>query len=336
MITRLTTLAAALPAFILTVSSLRAADTWLTDFEKAKAAAAKDGKDLLMDFTGSDWCGWCIRLHEEVFSKDAFKQEAPKHFVLLELDFPQMKDQPEELKKQNNGLQEKYGIEGFPSIVLADAQGRPYAITGYEAGGAAKYLDHLAELRKVREKRDAGFKKAAAAAGVEKSKLIVEALSELEPHLVHTFYTKEIDEAIAADKEDVTGAKKSRDEFASEGEFRKKVAGLEEELAELHDEKKFEDFRARVDKFIEDEKLTGRRKQEMLMAKLATCEDDLPAAQIVLDEVIAVDAKSEMAKQAKALKETVTKMQDEEAKNKKSGGGKEAEKSDKPAEKEEK
>ncbi len=319
MITRLTTLAAALPAFFLTLSSLRAAEAWVTDFEKAKTAAAKDGKDLLMDFTGSDWCGWCIKLHEEVFSKDAFKQEAPKHFVLVEVDFPQGKEQAEELRKQNEKLQQKYGIEGFPSIVLADAGGRPYAVTGYEAGGAAKYVDHLAELRKLREKRDAAFKKAAAAEGVEKAKLITEALSEMEPHLVHTFYSREIDEAIAADKEDVTGVKKSRDEFATEGEFRKKVESLEEELAELHNNKDFAGFRARVDKFIGDEKLSGRRKQEILMAKLATCEEDLPAAQKVLDEVIAVDAKSDLAEHAKALKETVQKMQDEDAKPKKSG-----------------
>jgi len=334
MITRLTTLAAALPAFMLAFSSLRAADSWATDFEKAKAAAVKDGKDLLMDFTGSDWCGWCIRLQEEVFSKDAFQQEAPKHFVLVELDFPQGKEQSEALKQQNEKLQLEYGVEGFPSIILADAQGRPYAVTGYEPGGAARYLAHLAELRKVRTARDAAFKKASAAGGVEKAKLIVEALSELEPHLVHTFYKKEIEEAIAADKEDATGVKKSRDEFATEGEFRRKVEGLEEELAELHDQQKFEAFRTRVDKFITDEKLTGRRKQELLMAKLATCEEDLPAAQTILDAVIAVDAKSDLAEQAQSIKETIRKMQAEEAKEKKSGGPEDAEKPGPPAGKE--
>ena len=140
--------AAALPALVLSVSSLRAADAWETDLAKAKATAAKEKRDLLMDFTGSDWCHWCIQLHEEVFDKDAFKQDAPKSFVLLQVDFPQQKEQSEDTKKQNEKLQEEYHIEGFPTIVLADAEGRPYAMTGYEKGGAAKYMQHLTELRK--------------------------------------------------------------------------------------------------------------------------------------------------------------------------------------------
>ena len=61
---------------------------WVNEFEKAKQTAATEGKDLLMDFTGSDWCGWCIRLHKEVFDLDAFKTAAPKNFVLVELDYP--------------------------------------------------------------------------------------------------------------------------------------------------------------------------------------------------------------------------------------------------------
>lgn len=337
MITRTTLLAAALPALVLTVSSLRAADAWETDFAKAKAAAAKDSRDLLMDFTGSDWCGWCIKLHEEVFDKDAFKQDAPKHFVLVELDFPQSKELPAELKKQNDRLQAEYKIEGFPSIVLADAEGRPYATTGYEPGGPVKYLAHLAELRKKRESRDANFKKAAAAEGAEKAKLIVEALSELEPHIIHTFYKKEVEEAIAADKEDVSGVKKSREEFAGEADFRKKVEGLEGELAELHDKKKFDAFTARIEKFITDEKLMGRRKQEMLMAKLGVCENDLPAALKILDEVIAVDPKSEMAEQAEGIQESIKKMQKQEAEEKKGGGKKDkAEEPEEDAGKEEK
>jgi thioredoxin-related protein len=337
MISRLFPFTAALPALVLSLSSLRAADTWETDFEKAKAAAAKDSKDILMDFTGSDWCGWCIKLREEVFEKDAFKQDAAKHFVLLELDFPRESELSEETKKQNDRLQAEYRVEGFPTIVLADAEGRPYAMTGYEKGGAAHYVEHLAGLRKKRAVRDTSLKKAAAASGVEKAKLTVEALKNISPELIHTFYKKEIEEAIAADKEDTTGVKKSRDEFASEGEFKEKVEKLEEELAKLHDEKKFAEFTARIAKFIADEKLTGRRKQELLMAKLAVCQDDLPAAVKILDEVIAVDPESEMATQAKEIQKSIGEMekQEKEKGGKKPGKTEEAPEKD-DSEKEEK
>ena len=66
-------------------------DLWMTDFEAAKTKAAKENKYLLVDFTGSDWCIWCTRLNSEVFSTKSFQTEAPKQFVLVELDFPRDK-----------------------------------------------------------------------------------------------------------------------------------------------------------------------------------------------------------------------------------------------------
>ena len=157
-------------AWTLTVSTFAAGDLWVTDFEKAKATAAAEGKDLLIDFTGSDWCGWCIKLRKEVFDLDAFKTAGPKNFVLVELDFPQNKSKlSKETQEQNAKLQTQFGIQGFPSIVLADAQGRPYAQTGYQAGGPDKYLPHLDELRAVKAKRDEAWKKAEGAQGDRKS-----------------------------------------------------------------------------------------------------------------------------------------------------------------------
>ena len=86
------TIAVGLVLMITGSSALAAGDGWLTDFEAAQAAAKSSGKYMLVDFTGSDWCGWCIKLKDEVFSKDHFKTEAPKNFVLVELDFPRAKE----------------------------------------------------------------------------------------------------------------------------------------------------------------------------------------------------------------------------------------------------
>src|SRR4051794_3904234 len=133
---RLASLTAATLAWTLTVSTFAAGDLWVSDFEKAKQTAAAENKDLLIDFTGSDWCGWCIKLRKEVFDLDAFKTAAPKNFVLVEIDFPQNKSKlSNATQEQNAKLQTQFGIQGFPSIVLADAQGRPYAQTGYQEGG---------------------------------------------------------------------------------------------------------------------------------------------------------------------------------------------------------
>src|SRR5258706_15636165 len=89
-------------AWTLTVSTFAAGDLWVSDFEKAKKTAASEGKDLLMDFTGSDWCGWCIKLRKEGFELDAFKTAGPKNFVPVEIDFPQGKRKLAKEKQEKN------------------------------------------------------------------------------------------------------------------------------------------------------------------------------------------------------------------------------------------
>ena len=83
---------------------------WLTDFEEAKTKARKEGKKILADFSGSDWCYWCKILDKEVFSTATFKKYAQQHFVLLMLDFPRENRQSNKIKKQNKALAKKFGI----------------------------------------------------------------------------------------------------------------------------------------------------------------------------------------------------------------------------------
>lgn len=121
---------------------------WETDFELAKKRAKEENKSLLIDFTGSDWCGWCIRLNKEVFSKPEFQEYAAKHLIMVELDFPRKKKLPDKLKEQNDKLQEEFKIEGFPTVILLNPRGREVARTGYEEGGPAKYVEHVKGLLK--------------------------------------------------------------------------------------------------------------------------------------------------------------------------------------------
>ena len=82
-----------LPLLLLAAVTARAELTWLTDLDEAKKVATKENKKLLVDFTGSDWCGYCIKLHKEVFDTPEFEKFA-KDYVLVELDFPRRKEQP--------------------------------------------------------------------------------------------------------------------------------------------------------------------------------------------------------------------------------------------------
>lgn len=119
---------------------------WLTDLSVVQAKAKEEGKPILMDFTGSDWCSWCIKLKKEVFSKPAFIDYANEHLILMTVDFPNRKQQEESLKDQNNTLMDAYNVKGFPTIILVDAEGKVLGETGYRRGGPESYVDHLKSL----------------------------------------------------------------------------------------------------------------------------------------------------------------------------------------------
>lgn len=121
---------------------------WQTDYKQAQAEAKGANKLVLLDFTGSDWCGWCIKLDREVFSKPEFQDYAKKNLVLVELDFPRGKEIPAAEKAQNSELATQYQIEGFPTIIVLDSNGKKVGEIGYTPGGPAAFIAALDKLRK--------------------------------------------------------------------------------------------------------------------------------------------------------------------------------------------
>jgi protein disulfide-isomerase len=120
---------------------------WTEDVDKAMKYAAASKRPILLDFTGSDWCGWCIKLHREVFVKDAFKAYADKNLVLVELDFPRGKPQPAAIKARNRKLATKYGVRGFPTIVILDSTGtKVLGKTGYVRGGPEAFISEVKKI----------------------------------------------------------------------------------------------------------------------------------------------------------------------------------------------
>ena len=120
---------------------------WETNVTKALEVSNKTKKPLLLFFTGSDWCGWCIRLQKEVLKTPEFAAWAKENVVLVELDYPRKSPQTDAIKKQNNELQMAFGIQGFPTIVLANGITKDGKVnfegigsTGYVAGGPAAWL----------------------------------------------------------------------------------------------------------------------------------------------------------------------------------------------------
>jgi protein disulfide-isomerase len=120
--------------------------TWLNNLEKAQEIAKEKGLPIFVDFTGSDWCGWCFKLRDEIFSQEEFIQYSTANLVLVKLDFPRDIPQTKVTKAYNENLARKYEIRGFPTILLLNSNGQVIAQTGYQYGGAAKYVEHLQEL----------------------------------------------------------------------------------------------------------------------------------------------------------------------------------------------
>jgi thioredoxin-related protein len=128
-------------------STLRAADSdWQSDPEKALADAKGSKKLVLMDFTGSDWCSWCIKLNKEVFSQPEFQQYAKDNLVLVALDFPRSKPQSADERARNEELAKKYRVQGFPTVVVLNSEGKQVGQLGYMRGGPAAFIEALKKI----------------------------------------------------------------------------------------------------------------------------------------------------------------------------------------------
>lgn len=287
-------------------------DGWMTDFEAAQKKAAAESKDLLVDFTGSDWCSWCIKLNKEVFSHDAFKKGVADKFVLVELDFPRDKSGiSEAVQKQNAELQEKFQIKGFPTILLLDAQGRPFAQTGYQPGGPEKYVAHLDELRAKRVERDEAFAAAEKLTGMEKAKALVGALKSLpENHLGH--YAGITAQIAELDPKDETG-------FVAAQTRKNAMAALEKDVMAAMRSGKSDEVIAKIDQFMTDNKVVGEEKQALLGMKMNPLlgAKKFDEAAKVIDELIAAAPESKAAKFAAEFKPRLQKMKEDAAKPKK-------------------
>lgn len=120
----------------------------MTDYDEALATARARNKPVLLDFTGSDWCGGCMLLDQEVFSTRAFKEYAEKNLVLLKVDFPMDRRLPRKVQEQNEKLRSKFAVVGFPTIIVLSPDGRKIGRTmGYADGGPAAFIAAIEKIR---------------------------------------------------------------------------------------------------------------------------------------------------------------------------------------------
>jgi len=133
----------------MTVEKRVSALPWSTDLSKALEQAKAENKIVLLDFTGSDWCVWCMKFDNDVLSQPEFASYAKKNLVMVMLDFPNTKPQSDSVKKTNKDLQEKFKVDGFPTYVALTPDGKEIGRqVGYLAGGPQAFIAELEKFRK--------------------------------------------------------------------------------------------------------------------------------------------------------------------------------------------
>lgn len=120
--------------------------TWTTDYRAALATAKEQKRHVFLFFTGSDWCGWCMRLQKEILSTPDFAKYASEKLVLVEIDFPKGKPLSPDAKSQNNALAQRYRVQGFPTVIVLNGDGRQIAELGYQEGGPGPFVKKLKAL----------------------------------------------------------------------------------------------------------------------------------------------------------------------------------------------
>lgn len=142
-------LALLLIAALANITLFAADGEWLTDLAKAQEKAKAEKKMVLIDFTGSDWCPPCKKLHSNVLASPEFAAFAKDNLILVEVDFPRSKEQSAELKKANAELKTKFEIKGYPTIIVLDGEGKElFKKVGYGGTPAKDYVEELAKLKK--------------------------------------------------------------------------------------------------------------------------------------------------------------------------------------------
>ena len=289
-------------ASLVTSEAIAVDEGWTVSFAEAKAQAAKEGKSILMEFTGSDWCPPCKTLQKNVLSQEVFKKDIPEHFVLLKLDSPRDKSRqtPEEIE-QYKKLSEQYKVKGVPTIFLADAKGRPYWQTvGYSGDDAATYTGNLIKKSAILKTRDDFLAKAASASGTEKARLlgeIGEAIGLIDSELASPS-DDEIESIIKLDADNKVGLKAKFEIIRKGIVFKAKLKALASERGDSNE------TIAEIDRLVAEEKPDGEALQEALFQKsVILFQTDKDAAKKLLLEAKKAAPESETGKRIDGILE---------------------------------
>lgn len=196
----------ALPIVAALIAGTAAASgTWSTNPAEAMQQAAAQKKGVMLEFTGSDWCGACISQKTQAFSLPKVQEAIGRSFIPVELDFPRKKQQDEQTRASFNSYKESYGITGFPSLIFTDAQGRPvHTVVGY--GSPEQVMNDTAQAEKaLKAQQELTGKLEGKLSDQERRDALARLLNTVPQSSIRTFYKPALEELAALDPQDTTG-----------------------------------------------------------------------------------------------------------------------------------
>lgn len=271
---------------------------WHRDYPTARAEAKAEGKRLLIVFTGTDWIEICEKFYDDILGQPAFIEAVSGEFTLLKLEFPKDNRLPREEALQKALLRDAYRVRGFPTVVLTDAEGRPFGLNGYQPVSAEEYAGQLLEIAKAHEENLAVAQAAESLSGEEKAEGLRRAIPDVPDALIARFYRAEMESVLAADP---------ADSLKLATPFRKLIAeaDFEQEIQALGREGKWAEAIARTDRHIEELGLEGRVLQAALIyrAGFERRAGQAETSAATLRKVVAMDPESEPGVEAARLLE---------------------------------
>ena len=283
------------------VGGAAAHDGWTTSFEEAKATAASQDKGVFLLFTGTEWCVPCQILEKEVLSTGAFKQWADERVVPVLLDFPAPTPENPVPVGEHRELAERFNIPGFPTIIMTDPDGRPFATVNFREPD--RMFDNIKAGYSLRTARDDALARAADAEGLDKARALDEGLAAVGMPTALTFYPDTVDRIIALDPDNEAGLKQRYEQARADV----RADAIVQESYDRIQHRDLDGAVAKLDEALALNPSTGLRQAlTAFKGQIRLEQGRLEDASRLLDEAIALDPDSEVAPQIRALRDQVT------------------------------
>lgn len=269
---------------------------WHDSYSAGAAAAQKNGKLLMVVFTGTDWIDICKIFNDEILSQPEFMGPASEKFELVKLEYPEDNRLPRESASEMALLRDAYRVKGFPTVVMTSAKGAPFAINGYVPMTPGEYADLTLSMETFYRERLAHLKRAEGLEGIEKAKALGLGIPELPGTLAARYYTEEIDALIEADPDDTLGLTKGYQKLLADVEYSSLMQILAKDV-------QWGKMVTLTDNYILEWKLEGPTKQKALLNKAGVQQKQANAQGMVktLLQIVEIDPKSSYGEEAQAL-----------------------------------